>query len=205
MKNKNKIFLGIFLSLFLGVISCNSTQENTNESTVNQEEIISDDKDYMALGKEIAKASFEVLSGNLKQQMFEGGTIQALGFCNTNAIPLSDSLSAVYEVNIQRVALDYRNPVNEAKNHDKDVFYNYSSDIEHGKTVTPQLYKNAEGKTVFYAPIILQGQCVVCHGEPYNQVDSSTFASIKQLYPNDLATGFSEGDLRGLWKITFNN
>jgi hypothetical protein len=28
-------------------------------------------------------------------------------------------------------------------------------------------------------------------------------ATIDSLYPGDLANGFSPGDLRGMWKITF--
>jgi len=30
-----------------------------------------------------------------------------------------------------------------------------------------------------------------------------TDSIIKKLYPFDIATGYSEGDLRGIWSITF--
>ena len=32
----------------------------------------------------------------------------------------------------------------------------------------------------------------------------NTLAQIKNLYPKDLATGYSENQVRGIWGVTFN-
>ena len=40
-----------------------------------------------------------------------------------------------------------------------------------------------------------------------NQIQTSnlnTLTHIKELYPKDLATGYSENQNRGIWSITFN-
>jgi len=45
--------------------------------------------------------------------------------------------------------------------------------------------------------------CMKCHGQAGKEIDAKTMEIISQKYPDDLATGYKEGDLRGLWKITF--
>ena len=55
----------------------------------------------------------------------------------------------------------------------------------------------------FYAPIFLQQKCLACHGEIGKNVNAETDSIIKSIYPYDAATGFKEGDLRGIWSIAF--
>ena len=204
MKKVLNILVGGFL--VVGFIGCADSATQTNE---NQEpevkEIVAPSKDYVALGKEIAQGTFKALSGKLKAQIMEGGVDQALPFCNANAIPITDSLSKVYDAKIERVALDYRNPKNKVIGYDENVYHEYTEELGNGKMVKPKLHTNENGQTVFYAPIVLKSQCVVCHGTPIDEISESTLAKINELYPEDNATGFAEGDLRGLWKITFNN
>jgi len=42
-------------------------------------------------------------------------------------------------------------------------------------------------------------QCVVCHGE---NVAPALAETIQRLYPDDQATGFAPGDLRGAFTVT---
>lgn len=61
-----------------------------------------------------------------------------------------------------------------------------------------------EGSVHFYAPILLAAPvCLQCHGRPEKDIAPATMAAIKKLYPEDKATGFQLGDLRGLWRVTF--
>ena len=54
------------------------------------------------------------------------------------------------------------------------------------------------------APILLAAPvCLQCHGSPEKDIAPATMAAIKKLYPEDKATGFQLGDLRGLWRVTF--
>ena len=207
---KTVILLFTSSILMLTLVSCtennsSSNTENTGTQTTEPADSPTPSEDYIALGKEIAQGTFKALSGKLKSQIIEGGVEQALPFCNNKAIPLTDSLSAVYNAKIERVAVNYRNPKNKALDYDSNVYMEYEGQLSDGKMVKPKLHTTESGQTVFYAPIILKGQCVVCHGEPITEITESTLAKINELYPVDNATGFVEGDLRGLWKITFNN
>ena len=203
-----KRVIGVLLGGFFlwSATSCSDQNGQSNESVSNDstEVSVTPDVDYLALGKEIAQLSFKTLSGELKAQIVEGGPVHAIPFCNENAIPLTDSLATAYSAKIERVAVNYRNPKNKAVGYDTDVYMSYSAQLSDGKMVKPKLHTNDDGQTVFYAPIILKAQCVVCHGEPIEEVNEETLTKIAELYPDDLATGYSEGDLRGLWKITFN-
>lgn len=204
-----KRVIGVLLSGFFlwSTTSCSDENGKSNEVVSNDSTEVSTqpEVDYLALGKEIAQLSFKTLSGELKSQIVEGGPIHAIPFCNEQAIPLTDSLASSYNAKIERVAVDYRNPRNRAVGFDTDVYMSYSAQLSDGKMVKPKLHSNEDGQTVFYAPIVLKAQCVVCHGEPIEEISEETLVKISELYPDDLATGFSEGDLRGLWKITFNN
>lgn len=42
----------------------------------------------------------------------------------------------------------------------------------------------------------IQKPCLNCHG-PREQIKPEVLALLKQVYPNDQATGYQEGDLRG--------
>jgi hypothetical protein len=56
----------------------------------------------------------------------------------------------------------------------------------------------------FYYPIKTNSMCLQCHGNPASDIKPLTLAQIDKLYPNDLATGYSENQVRGIWSITFN-
>ena len=51
----------------------------------------------------------------------------------------------------------------------------------------------------------MQANCLVCHGTINETVTIKMDSIIKSLYPNDKAIEYSEGDLRGIWSITFKN
>jgi hypothetical protein len=45
--------------------------------------------------------------------------------------------------------------------------------------------------------------CLNCHGEPDKDIKPENLALIRRLYPQDQATGFQLGELRGAWRIDF--
>jgi Protein of unknown function (DUF3365) len=45
--------------------------------------------------------------------------------------------------------------------------------------------------------------CLQCHGAPERDIAPLTRTSIRKLYPDDKATDFKSGDLRGFCNVTF--
>ena len=158
-----------------------------------------------AEGRVIAKASFEALSQKLTQALETGGVPHALQFCHANADPLTDSLSAKHGVRIRRIAEQYRNPMNAPDAQEKALFEVFAAMKTGGrdlKTVDTALVL-APGRILFAKPILLQPQCVACHGKVGETVTAENYREIQKQYPGDRAVGFSPGDLRGMWAIYF--
>lgn len=154
-------------------------------------------------GRKIAKATFQTLSSNLKNAMEEGGVKYALQFCNVEAMPLTDSLSNHHNVSIRRASHQPRNPYNTADSLEAEVIKQYIDKMESGKELKPVTYAD-ENRITFHAPItITNSLCLNCHGKVNEDISKKNLATIQELYPKDQATGFSMGDLRGVWTVRF--
>ncbi|SHE88987.1 Protein of unknown function [Fodinibius roseus] len=157
----------------------------------------------VSAGQEISGAAFQTLSRNLQQAVKEGGVKNALEFCNVRAMPLTDSLAAHYGIKLRRASHQPRNPVNRADSLEMETIKEYIRKIEQGGELKPVTY--ARGNTITYhAPIRIPGQlCLNCHGSPGTDIAQSDLKTIQELYPEDEATGFEMGELRGIWSIQF--
>lgn len=188
------IAMSILLILFFA--ACNPRQQKTDESSNTI-----DTAAYLQKGDSISAIVQKVLLANVMQAMKSGGPGYAVSFCNEQAMPLTDSLSKAHNCLIQRVSDKYRNPVNKLTAQDQEIWAKMAS------AATANTISGSEnGQVVFYKPIkIAMPACLTCHGTAGKEMDPKTFEIIKQKYPDDLAAGYKEGDLRGLWKITFLN
>jgi len=180
----------IFL-IFIGFISCN------NSLTPDEKQ------EYSDKGNEIAQASFKALSEKLIEQMKMGGPAQAIPFCNVEAMPLTHQLSEQYDVTIKRTSDKWRNPINKPSKRELEIINNYHKLISEKHEVTPIVEVDSNNNKHYYAPILLKANCLACHGKMDEFVSVKTDSIIKSLYPNDKAVGYIEGDLRGIWSITF--
>lgn len=160
---------------------------------------------YTNEGKEMAMATANKLGTNLVQKMKEGGVKEAVPFCNTMAYPLTEEMSEKYHAEIRRTSDKIRNEKNKPGNDEDKVINNYKKALAENVKLEPVVEIDAQGNPHFYAPIILQKKCLACHGSIGKEVSVKTDSLIKSYYPNDKAIGYKEGDLRGIWSITFKN
>lgn len=192
MKKTALFFLLAAITLSYG---CKNTSSKTAPEYTDQES----KEEYIVKGKEIASSAFMALSSELAKAVKDGGLENALSFCNINALPLTDSLSNAHNVEIKRTSLKYRNPKNKPTEKEREILNQYELAKENGHLMQP-IIDNEEDRKSFYAPIITQAACIKCHGEKSN---ISLYDSILDLYPDDLATDYKQGDLRGMWSISF--
>lgn len=187
----------IFIIFILLIIaSCQSFQQKKPLSTEEQLELIT-------IGNKITEESFRALSGELMGALQEGGIQNAIGYCHLQASPIIDSLSAAYGVVISRVSDKNRNPENKPDDSDLLVIASYREQLAEGRELRPHLDKTGTAR-VYYSPIVIQNPaCLLCHGKPGNTVEQENYDFIIAKYPDDLATGYQLGDLRGVWKIDF--
>lgn len=160
-------------------------------------------QEYANKGNEISQATFKALSEKLTEQMKLGGPAQAIPFCNVEAMPLTQQLSDQYDVTIKRTSDKWRNPTNKPSEREQEIINNYHKLISEKQEITPIVEVDSNNKKHYYAPIKLKANCLACHGKVDEFVSVKTDSIIKSLYPNDKAIGYNEGDLRGIWSITF--
>jgi hypothetical protein len=184
---------GIFLVVILSIISCGNSLSDKEKEV------------YTTKGNEIVKATFSELSGNLMGQMKMGGPSKAIPFCNEQALPITNQLAEKFEVSIKRTSNKLRNSDNKPTERELQIIEQYANSINNKASLEPIVEVDAQNKKHYYAPIIMQANCLVCHGTLNETVAVKTDSIIKSLYANDIATGYSEGDLRGIWSIAFNN
>jgi hypothetical protein len=162
-------------------------------------------QEYAIKGKEITQATFDALSTELMAQMKEGGPAQAVPFCNVEAVPITKELSEKYNVIIKRTSDKLRSCDNDPSERELEIINNYQNLLAQGKELQPIVELDSTNTKRFYAPIIMKANCLVCHGKLNETMSVQTDSIIKITYPFDIATGYSEGDLRGVWSIAFNN
>lgn len=191
MKNLTRTSVALALLAGISLAGCKDNKDNTTQQ---QAEI--HDSVYTAAGDRLVMATFDTLRNSLARAIGTYGVDGAIGFCNTNALPLTNSFADT--VVIRRTALRYRNPQNKPDSLEHLIL----SRMNLEQTPRARIIR-ASGRVHYFKPIITQGMCLNCHGKPNTDITPSTMASITKLYRQDLAVGFDQGTLRGLWHVIF--
>lgn len=158
---------------------------------------------YVDLGKKYALSTKAVLGKNLKGAIKSKGTLGAVSFCNSKAYPLTDSMSVVLNAQIKRVSDQPRNPNNNANELELAYIHSSKEMLAKGDKLKPQM-QEMNGKMVGYYPITTNAMCLQCHGGLKTQIKPEVGKKLQDLYPNDLATGYGENELRGIWVVTMD-
>lgn len=149
----------------------------------------------LKLGKELKKT----LQASLKKDR----PVAALEVCNIRAPEIADSVSGD-RIKVARTSLKTRNSSNKADSWEKNVLSEFERLKKSGEQISALEYSEIirhDGKKTFrYMKAIPTGDvCLMCHG---SQIAEPLASKIKQLYPDDQATGFSKGDIRGAFTVT---
>lgn len=188
----------MFKNLFVIIILSSAVACTNSLSTKEKNE-------YITKGKEVTQASFKELSDQLNAQMKDGGPAQAIPFCNVQALPITHLLEEKFNVTIKRTSDKLRSSKNKPTKRELEIIQEYKSSLANKKKLAPLVELDNNNKRHFYAPIILKANCTVCHGKLHENINTKTDSIMKSFYPNDKATGYVEGDVRGIWSITFKN
>ena len=125
----------------------------------------------------------------------ESGPAAAISACSTEAPLIAGGLS-VDGVAMGRSSHKLRNPGNVAPDWAVPFMQAYAAGTQAG----PATVELADDRFGYVEPIMMQPMCLNCHGEALHPDVASR---ISELYPDDQATGFSEGDFRGVFWVEF--
>jgi len=206
---KKILWIGLMV---LAIAGCQNTQKKQaaeKPEAIKKEEAKEtskpsfDKKAYKMKGMIIAKSTFKTFKSKIKEKAAQGGLPAVVNFCHENAMKLTDSMGKAHNVIIKRTSHKLRNPQNKPDIDEEAVLNEYLKLQEENKPMEPVVLKDSKGFVHFYAPIKLKKECLKCHGTPGKEIPDNIFKLIKTNYPEDQATGFKEGDLRGIWDIKF--
>ncbi|MGY6551364.1 MAG: c-type heme family protein [Erythrobacter sp.] len=144
------------------------------------------------------------LVGTLQAAIAAGGPVEGVEVCYEAASAIAASHSEESGAQIRRIADRHRNPAGGVPDEAR-LFYNElaAQPMADGGPAS-RIWTSGSGneaKVHFLSAIPMKDQpCGVCHG---TNIQPALQAKIDELYPEDAATGFSEGDLRGALWITW--
>ena len=158
---------------------------------------------YAAIGTAYAKEAQRILGKNLEQAIMEGGAVNAISYCHSQAIKLTDSISLMRNAVMKRITDRPRNPDNMANNIEMQHLSTFKALLASGLEMKPMVQLSQAEATV-YLPITTNALCLQCHGTPGEQISPETLTILQSLYPQDSAMGYGLNEIRGIWSINID-
>lgn len=159
------------------------------------------------IGEQSSQLLLKTLKTQLSTKISEEGLVSAIEFCNREAMVLTDSVQSVIGrgILLKRTSVRTRNPVNQPDAEEIKALNQFIGQQDKAETM-PAYYvsqSKINGKLYYhyFRPLLVQGLCLNCHGET-SKMNPDVYAKIKKLYPDDKATGYKDGDFRGLVHVT---
>lgn len=160
-----------------------------------------DPDDWPAQSRALADQLTAQLKAELQQAMQAGGPVAAIDVCRTRAPEIAAQLSQESGAHVGRTALRVRNPANAPDDLERTVLLQFADDLAAANRPPPSPpeavfeLRTPQGiERRYLRAIALQPTCVTCHGKA---LAPAVAAAIRRDYPDDTATGFEPGELRG--------
>ena len=164
-----------------------------------------DEVDERAMTREARQVSQDLikqLGGALKQALGESGPEGAISVCRDTAPMLAASLSRQTGWKVSRVSLKTRNPlIGQPDAWEQKVLRYFDEAAAAARNTTKlehaEIISEPDGRYFRYMRALpVKPLCLTCHGTDKTMPDSVR-ARLEQEYPNDRATGYYAGQIRG--------
>ena len=169
-----------------------------------------DQTDLLADFKKDGAEKIKLLAMQLKQElttaMQSGGPVQAVSTCHIKAPEVTDALNKEAPIQIRRTSLKLRNTNNQPDNWEQEVLQKFEQQLKDGTPASELVHaeKIESDSTItlrMMKAIPTQGICLTCHGSEQT-LAPEVLSTIKTNYPNDRATDYSVGEIRGAFSLT---
>ncbi|TPH13452.1 Tll0287-like domain-containing protein [Litorilituus lipolyticus] len=162
-----------------------------------------DEQQLTSEAKKIVKSFGGTLKPKLKQAIQSGGLVHAIDVCAIEAPKIAKKLSQKTQWDVSRVSLKTRNAKNAtANNYEQKILQQFAQQKEQANTKqTANSLEHAEivnNEFRFMKAQLIEGVCLNCHG---NTIAPEVKQALQKHYPNDMATGYSLGDVRGAFSL----
>lgn len=151
-----------------------------------------------------AESIVKQFAGSLQPRLLEaiqqGGPAKAVSVCATAAPEIATRLSRETGWSVKRVSLKTRNTSAEPDGWERDTLLQFESRLAAG-VAADQLSQaeQVDGQFRYMKAQIVQPLCLNCHG---STLDPEVTKTLQQYYPDDAATGYQLGEIRGAFSLT---
>ena len=196
---KNLYFISIIF-VFTLIFACQKFEVKISEPSAEETQKIK------AIGDTLSSKLLTALKRELSASIQENGVVNAIQVCNLKALPITDKIakSEDFTVDIKRTTNKFRNPSNKPNDIEKVALEKYNKLVKNEQPLPEfHIQKITDGNIHYfnyYKPIKTSRLCLLCHGDQ-ETMDESLKDITNRLYPNDLASGYKEGDFRALLRI----
>jgi hypothetical protein len=149
-----------------------------------------------AQARQLAERFVGELKPQLKQAMLEGGPTLAIEVCASLAPGIADNLARESGWLVERVSLKARNASRgQPDSWEKAVLLQFDQQQAAGQPASALIYDEIEGDWYRYMQAqVAEPLCLNCHG---TNIAKPVRVTLDEFYPDDAATGYSLGQVRG--------
>jgi hypothetical protein len=162
------------------------------------------DDEWVQDSRDAAKQLGATLMGELTAAL-QTSPVEAIDVCKLRAPGIAAELGEQAGARIGRTALRVRNPANAPTDWQRDVLESFAASLAAGADAASlEHVEVAETGGVterrWMKPIMTAPLCLTCHG---GQIPAGIAQALSVAYPEDQATGFEAGQLRGAFYVVW--
>jgi hypothetical protein len=180
--------IGFILSLMIGRVS--HSQQTLQDSQFEQ---------ALHEARQVSTELAEKVRGLLLREIERGGFVNAVRVCSELAEEITQQFNKGTGHYARRVSLRYRNPKNIPDDYERRKLEEFDF-LNREKRLGNEYFEVVKEKDQEYLrymrPLVAIPLCLACHG-PKENIPSDIKAILAEKFPDDRATGFWAGDVRG--------
>lgn len=155
------------------------------------------DEEALRRAQAAVKTLKVTLKGRLVKAMGEGGPVAAASVCREEAQALTAKVGADTKVRVGRASLKTRRPENTGPDWVHDWLLAQQGRTAAEAEAITTVVDTPDGRVArVIEPLGIEAPCLACHG-PEEGISDGVKAVLAEHYPQDQATGYAVGDLRG--------
>lgn len=154
--------------------------------------------------RQLIKQFGSSLKGELISTMKKEGPVKAIEICNLRAPQIAAEVAAHSGWEVGRSSLRLRSADNQPDAWEMKVLKGFEARKDAGEDpgsidYSETVQMNGQKTFRYMKAIPTEKACLTCHG---TTVDPAIESRLQDLYPNDQARGYKEGDIRGAFTLS---
>lgn len=184
----------IALALLVGTLGCRASSPAAPPASAKDQATAAPEDDFAHEAKQLISDFQRGLQRALLAAIKEGGPARAITVCSEQA-PAIAAKQQHPRLTLRRIGTRVRNAETNRPTPDEEGILSRLTREQPTRVV------QREGRRTLYRAIFVKGPiCLKCHGAP-ETFDPAVQSALREHYPDDEATGYAIGDLRGAFVV----